>query len=152
MTEINPQKIFCSTEMLSRLNNAARGLNLFSKMALEEKSVANPWFRPLILWQTITVVHISEVTRQTGGRSNEMWRLISLRHLVTYFEKKENRFRNISPNVTSHLNGLLSVVWHYLLIFIRNPPKFLLEEVRRETKRNVTKLNNKHFEKSLKLI
>jgi len=42
MTEINPKKIFCSAEMISRLNNAARGLNLFSKMALEEKSVATP--------------------------------------------------------------------------------------------------------------
>ncbi len=30
------------TEMISRLNNAARGQNLFLKMALEEKSVATP--------------------------------------------------------------------------------------------------------------
>ncbi len=35
--------------MMSRLNNATRGLNLFSKMALEEKSVATP----AILSQTL---------------------------------------------------------------------------------------------------
>jgi len=28
--------------MKSKFNNAARGINLFSKMALEEKSVATP--------------------------------------------------------------------------------------------------------------
>ncbi len=42
MTEINLKKNFCSAEMMNRFNNAARVLNLFSKMALEEKSVATP--------------------------------------------------------------------------------------------------------------
>jgi len=42
MTEINPQKKFLLCRNEEWLNNAARALNLFSKMALEEKSVATP--------------------------------------------------------------------------------------------------------------
>jgi hypothetical protein len=42
MTENDPKKIFCYAEMRRRLKNAARGHNLFSKMALEEKSLATP--------------------------------------------------------------------------------------------------------------
>jgi len=33
---------FCSAEMMNKSNNATRGKNLFSKMALEEKSLTTP--------------------------------------------------------------------------------------------------------------
>ncbi len=42
MTENDPQNFFCFAKMMSRSNNAAFGQNLFSKMALEEKSLATP--------------------------------------------------------------------------------------------------------------
>ncbi len=41
MTENDPKKLYYP-EMLNRSNNAARGQNSFSKIALEEKSLATP--------------------------------------------------------------------------------------------------------------
>jgi len=37
-------KMFFSSEMMTESNNAARGQNLFSNMALEEKSLTTPAF------------------------------------------------------------------------------------------------------------
>ncbi len=42
MTKNDPLKNLCSAEMMSRTYNLAFGQNLFSKMALEEKSLATP--------------------------------------------------------------------------------------------------------------
>jgi len=36
------KKKFCSTEMMTKLNNEARWQNLLSNMALEEKSLTTP--------------------------------------------------------------------------------------------------------------
>jgi len=38
----NDQKNFCSAKMITKLNNAAHGQNLFSNMAFEVKSLATP--------------------------------------------------------------------------------------------------------------